>query len=292
MLLCFASFQVDRNIIALKSMEGKNKRIEKEIPASVWPKNSIDVRPFSFMSPSNLPLAPSSFHVRKKPYFMNNVGAGSSCSRTKTCFFQASDPLSMKGENNNETDENPSSQSDQNLTLETSAGDNSVETEVGNGVQVRLGRILDPNMDPRMLKRALSNRLSAQKSRIKKLQYVFDMERKVESLETLIAVLSPQVALYTDKKYFLQMEQKNLNQRMTACDNQKIIVDAEIEERRAEVDRLRQLYLTQQLQKMQEQTRMDVWEHGLTEEMVNPGLNQSGIGLQPMYDYSNQGKLN
>ncbi|XWS71879.1 hypothetical protein CRYUN_Cryun03dG0175700 [Craigia yunnanensis] len=240
-------------------MEGKNKSIQQEIPASAWPKNTSDASPFSFMSPSNLPLAPSPFHVRQKPYFMNHVGAGaSSSSGTK------------KGENNNKTDQNPS---EQYLTLETSASDNSVKSEVGNGIQVHRG--LDTSMDPRKLKRIASNRVSAQKSRIKKLQYVCDMERKAESLETLIAVLSSQVALQKDKKYLLQMEKTDMNQRMTACANRRIIVDAEIEQRKAEVNRFRQLQLIQQQQKMQAQTSWAGWEHGLTEQIMNPCLNQT-----------------
>ena len=60
---------------------------------------------------------------------------------------------------------------------------------------------------------------------------------------------------------------------------------AEIEERRAEVNRLRQLFLTQQQQKIQAQRSWAGWEHGLPEQMMNPFLNQT------MYANSNQGKL-
>ncbi|XVF05778.1 hypothetical protein REPUB_Repub05bG0201700 [Reevesia pubescens] len=275
-------------------MEGKNKKIEQQIPdpASAKPKTSIGASHFGHLSPSNLPLPPSSpYHVWQKPYFMKHVGAaGANSSGTKTSFFQGSNPLFMKGENNKNTDQKPSPPSGQNLALQTSADDNSVKSEVGDAVQVRRGRTLDTNMDPRKLKRVISNRLSAQKSRIKKLQYLTDMEKKVESLQTLIAVLSPQVAQQRNKKYLLQMEQNNLNQRLTACANRKMIVEAEIEERKAEVNRLRQLNLAQQQQKMQAaQTSWGVWGQGLTDQnqqMVNPGLNQFGVG-QTIYVDSN-----
>ncbi|XVE58995.1 hypothetical protein DITRI_Ditri05aG0008700 [Diplodiscus trichospermus] len=230
-------------------MEGKNKKIEQETPAaSAWPKSSNEASPFAQMSPSNLPpLAPSSFRAWQKPYCMSHVGAGGSSSGTQIS-------------------------SDQNLTLQTSPCDNIVNPEAGNAVQGRRGRDLDPNMDPKKLKRVMSNRLSAQKSRVKKLQHVYDMERKAEHLETVIALLSPQVAQEKEKKYLLQMEQNNLKQRINACANRKMIVDAEIEEKRAEISRLRQLYAFQQQQKMQAQaSNWSGWEH--EGQMVNPGLN-------------------
>ncbi|XP_022150939.1 basic leucine zipper 19-like isoform X2 [Momordica charantia] len=119
-------------------------------------------------------------------------------------------------------------------------------TDGGNSDQILHGRNADPNMDPRKLKRIMSNRVSAQKSRLKKVQYVADMERKLKALEAHIAVLSPQVELYRNQQHVLQMEQKRLNQKILSCSRNKLLRDAEIEENRAEVNRLRELHLKQQ----------------------------------------------
>ncbi|WRX34167.1 Basic-leucine zipper domain - like 10 [Theobroma cacao] len=207
--------------------------------------------------------------------------------KNKTSFFRTPDPLSMKGEKNKRIDQNPSPTSNQNQTLKISDGVNSDKTEVGNGAAVRWGRKLDLDMDPKKLRRVISNRLSAQKSRMKKLQYVSEMEKKVEVLESQIAVLAPQVALYRNQKHYLQMEQKGLKQRIAACAARKSLVDAEVEMNKAELNRLRQLQMAQQQQKLQAQASMGGWEHGFTLQMVNPGLSQSGTG-HTMYVHPNQ----
>ncbi|KAF5470404.1 hypothetical protein F2P56_010922 [Juglans regia] len=130
-------------------------------------------------------------------------------------------------------------------------------------------------MDPKKMKRIISNRVSAQKSRMKKLHYVTDMERKVKALEAQIAVLSPQVALYKNQQRLLQMEQRSLNQQMLHFSTNKIFRDAEIEENKAEVNRLRQLHLSQKQQQIQAaQTNFLNWETAGIEQMVYPNLNQ------------------
>lgn len=50
-----------------------------------------------------------------------------------------------------------------------------------------------------------------------------------------------------------------------------IYFTAEIEENKAEVNRLKQLYVSQHRQKMQELTMAPVWEHGHG-QLVNPNL--------------------
>ncbi|KAG7037008.1 Basic leucine zipper 34, partial [Cucurbita argyrosperma subsp. argyrosperma] len=122
----------------------------------------------------------------------------------------------------------------------------------GNSEKILFGRSVDPNMDPRKLKRIMSNRVSAQKSRLKKVQYVADMERKLKALEAHIAILSPQVELYKNQQQVLQMEQKTLNQKILCCSRNKLMRDAEIEENKAELNRLRELHMKQQQQQQQE----------------------------------------
>ncbi|KAH9319053.1 hypothetical protein KI387_020822 [Taxus chinensis] len=52
---------------------------------------------------------------------------------------------------------------------------------------------LNPNMDPKQVKQILANRQSAQRSRVRKLQYISEVERSVNALHTEVSTLSPQV---------------------------------------------------------------------------------------------------
>ncbi|KAE8655287.1 hypothetical protein F3Y22_tig00117032pilonHSYRG00033 [Hibiscus syriacus] len=111
---------------------------------------------------------------------------------------------------------------------------------MNNGVQGSESIQKEQIMEQRKLNRVISNRLSAQRSRMRKLQHIYDMEKTVESLQI--------------------NEQKQLQNRISACANRRVMVDGEIEERKAELNRLRELHLMQ---------------HGLpTKEMlINPSLN-------------------
>ncbi|KAL3580118.1 hypothetical protein D5086_017953 [Populus alba] len=138
--------------------------------------------------------------------------------------------------------------------------------------QAPQGRPVDPNLDPKRLRRVLSNRVSAQKSRLKRLQYLADIERKVKALEEEIADLSPRVALYRSHHQALKMEQKMLNMEISAQTSNKMLKHAEIEENKAEVSRLRQLHLTQQ------EVMLAGWENGFDQQMaVNPSMLQLSL---------------
>ncbi|XP_057954671.1 transcription factor RF2b isoform X2 [Malania oleifera] len=106
-----------------------------------------------------------------------------------------------------------------------SAGGVAVKVEAGTCSQVKWFRNIDPNMDPKRLKRVISNRISAHKSRMKKLQYVTEMEKKVKSLEKEIAELSPQVALHEHHHNLLKMENSFLQQTLSTRTNEKIVME-------------------------------------------------------------------
>ncbi|KAJ6385459.1 hypothetical protein OIU77_028609 [Salix suchowensis] len=125
------------------------------------------------------------------------------------------------------------------------------------GVQTRAARAIDPNMDPKRLKR---------------LQYLADIESKVKALEEEIAALSPQVALYKSHHQALKMEQRMLSMEMSARTSNKILKDAEIEDNKAEVSRLRQLHLTQQ------EVMWAGWANGFDQQMAgNPNMFQLSL---------------
>ncbi|KAK8494242.1 hypothetical protein V6N13_138558 [Hibiscus sabdariffa] len=282
-------------------MDRKNKNVVQQIPSAtpVWPKYPIaaatsvrasasaSANPFSFiMSPSKPPISPTSFnYVAQKPYFMKQPGvglcAGASSSGTQASFFPGFNPFCLRGEINKADHQKHFPQPAEKMILGPSPN-----TAVGSAVQSRGNRCSEQSMDPKKLKRVLSNRLSAQRSRIRKLQHISDMEKKMEYLQILVAVLSSQVQQQKERQTFLRNEQEHLQNQLSACANRKIKVDAEIEEKKAEVKRLRELQLTLQMRAQ----NMAVWEHnGLpTVEMpINPSLNNSGTG-QPLYFSSDQ----
>uniref|UniRef100_A0A7N2KQ91 BZIP domain-containing protein n=1 Tax=Quercus lobata TaxID=97700 RepID=A0A7N2KQ91_QUELO len=232
-----------------------------------WPKRpSIMIPPLS-----NCPEgAESSFQMCKKPYLMNHGNSGIGGSVTKT-YFQSSGakstpPMAKDDTTHDKQTQNPPPQSLGGVASGSSADENgSVQAEIVDGVQVRLGRNIDPNIDPKKLKRIISNRVSAQKSRMKKIQYVTDLERRLKALESQIALLSPQVEIYK---------------------NQQL----EIEENKEELQKMRQLLSQLQQQQMHAQARMFNWETGM-EQMEYPNFNQSSVG--PMVSVNlNQGKTN
>ncbi|KAE8700809.1 hypothetical protein F3Y22_tig00110556pilonHSYRG00789 [Hibiscus syriacus] len=237
-------------------MDGKNKNIAQEIPSatSTWPEYPIaatgvgaNANPFTSMSPSNLPISPTSFnYVGQKPYFMNQAGAvagptvGASNSETMPSFFSGLDHFLMSDEMN-KTDQNPFPLPAENLILGPY-----VKTVVGNGVQGSESCEKEQIMEQRRLNRVISNRLSAQRSRMRKLQHIYDMEKQVESLQTQVIVLSAQIQQQKEKQFLQINERQQLQNRISACANRRVMVDAEIEEKKAELNRLRELQLMQQ----------------------------------------------
>ncbi|KAJ6985021.1 hypothetical protein NC653_023115 [Populus alba x Populus x berolinensis] len=189
---------------------------------------ALELTSFSAMPQSIHPLARSSFQGLKKPYSMDS-------SVTKSP-FNPSDAMtisSSSADTNNKESQNLSFPFDnKNSTTKDlatdpaipSSGDKPVKTRAMiSGAQIRAARAIDPNMDPKKLKRVLSNRVSAQKSRLKRLQYLADIERKVKALEEEIADLSPRVALYRSHHQALKMEQKMLNMEISAQTSNKML---------------------------------------------------------------------
>ncbi|XP_016188168.1 basic leucine zipper 61-like [Arachis ipaensis] len=96
--------------------------------------------------------------------------------------------------------------------------------------------------DPKRVKRILANRQSAQRSRVRKLQYISELERSVTSLQAEVSVLSPRVAFLDHQRLLLNVDNSALKQRIAALAQDKIFKDAHQEALKREIERLRQVY--------------------------------------------------
>ncbi|XWS30026.1 hypothetical protein CRYUN_Cryun24cG0082600 [Craigia yunnanensis] len=109
----------------------------------------------------------------------------------------------------------------------------------------------DRIIDSKRVKRILANRQSAQRSRVRKLQYISELERSVSSLQAEVSVLSPRVAFLEHQRLLLNFDNSALKQRIAALAQDKIFKDAHQEALKREIERLRQVYHQQNQKKME-----------------------------------------
>ncbi|KAL0545811.1 hypothetical protein IC582_015704 [Cucumis melo] len=109
---------------------------------------------------------------------------------------------------------------------------------------------VDNSIDPKRVKRILANRQSAQRSRVRKLQYISELERNVTTLQTEVSALSPRVAFLDHQRLILNVDNSALKQRIAALAQDKIFKDAHQEALKKEIERLRQVYHQQSMKKM------------------------------------------
>uniref|UniRef100_A0A453EEW1 BZIP domain-containing protein n=1 Tax=Aegilops tauschii subsp. strangulata TaxID=200361 RepID=A0A453EEW1_AEGTS len=102
-------------------------------------------------------------------------------------------------------------------------------------------------VDPKRVKRIIANRQSAQRSRVRKLHYISELERSVTSLQTEVSALSPRVAFLDHQRSLLTLGNSHLKQRIAALAQDKIFKDAHQDALKKEIERLRQVYQQQSL---------------------------------------------
>ncbi|KAL6570641.1 hypothetical protein OROGR_000191 [Orobanche gracilis] len=133
----------------------------------------------------------------------------------------------------------------------------------------------DNIVDPKRIKRILANRQSAQRSRVRKLQYISELERSVTTLQTEVSALSPRVAFLDHQRLLLNVDNSALKQRIAALAQDKIFKDEDIknyvgmfvyfwktlttahqEALKKEIERLRKIYHDQNIKNMGEQINL------------------------------------
>ncbi|XP_074284858.1 basic leucine zipper 34-like isoform X2 [Silene latifolia] len=107
-------------------------------------------------------------------------------------------------------------------------------------------------VDPKRFKRILANRQSAQRSRVRKLQYISELERSVTALQNEVSVLSPRVAFLDHQRMILSVDNSALKSKIAALAQDKIFKDAHQEALKREIERLRQVYYQQSLKQSEE----------------------------------------
>ncbi|CAH8312691.1 unnamed protein product [Eruca vesicaria subsp. sativa] len=114
-----------------------------------------------------------------------------------------------------------------------------VNYEVEPGFTIRLRQNIDPAMDPKKLRRIVSNRVSAQKSRLKKLQYLDGLVQKARDLHWQVSMLRSQVEMVSMQKRCLEREQMELKECISGWLQRYISTQGEIEANTAEIERLK-----------------------------------------------------
>ncbi|EEF46023.1 hypothetical protein RCOM_1401660 [Ricinus communis] len=151
----------------------------------------------------------------------------------------------------------------------------SVENAQMTGHKDSQGRPLDSNMAQKKLRRLMASREYSQKYRMKQLHYILQLETEVKALQAEVSIISPRIKYVDRQNSLLRVENGSIKHRLSTFSSDLMIKEAEIEENKAEVNRLRQLHLAQQQQNMQGQQMLPTWnEHGF-EQIINESFVQS-----------------
>ncbi|KAH7836807.1 hypothetical protein Vadar_005941 [Vaccinium darrowii] len=235
-------------------MEDKSKKCVPGLPPCVpgpppfLNRPPVSRKPFTITPPPTTPPVASGsrdlgWH-QMQPYFTNHGEASSS--ETKS-------PLEMfKGKAQLPSPPPPPPMVRNPIESVTPSFDNrggriTVKTKLGIDYEMKLGRIVDPKVDDKKIRRIISNRISAQKSRTRKAQYLHDMERKKKDLEVEVAMLAPRIPSEQEKQKQLQLENHFLKQRISACEDMAKLSMAMIEDNRAVIRSLKEvMYAAQQ----------------------------------------------
>ncbi|PWA69675.1 Basic-leucine zipper domain-containing protein [Artemisia annua] len=179
---------------------------------------------------------------------------------------------------------NPSTPSDQNSDNDEGKNEPG-EVEDGSGCQPEIDSAKpcfnfssdgSTIVDPKRVKRILANRQSAQRSRVRKLQYISELERSVTTLQTEVSALSPRVAFLDHQRLVLNVDNSALKQRIAALAQDKIFKDAHQEALKKEIERLRKVYQEQNMQKAENNNDDNNNDNDATATGENNGSSMNG----------------
>nr|PNR51561.1 hypothetical protein PHYPA_010748 [Physcomitrium patens] len=101
-------------------------------------------------------------------------------------------------------------------------------------------------VDPKTAQRILANRQSDQRSRVRKLHYISELESNVGKIEAEVASLSPKIRYHEHERVLLNVENVILKQKLAALTKAQRLKEALNESLKSEVQRLRQMFNQEQ----------------------------------------------
>ncbi|XP_025886059.2 transcription factor VIP1-like [Solanum lycopersicum] len=105
--------------------------------------------------------------------------------------------------------------------------------------EIKHGQV-DPNMNMKKLRRTISNRLSAQRSRMRKTEYIDLLKKEAKDLEERIAFLGRKIENDKDNNKKLQLENQMLQLQLDSITNKSNLLAVQNEELKAELKRLKE----------------------------------------------------
>ncbi|XP_055835229.1 basic leucine zipper 61-like [Solanum dulcamara] len=105
---------------------------------------------------------------------------------------------------------------------------------------------IDPNVDLRKLRRRMSNRFSAQRSRMKRVEYKTELEKEVKYLQDMIALMRPKLENAKDNKKKLQLENELLKEKLDSITVKSNFLTVQTEQLKVELKRFKELAMNQE----------------------------------------------
>ncbi|KAJ4704375.1 Basic-leucine zipper transcription factor family protein [Melia azedarach] len=84
-------------------------------------------------------------------------------------------------------------------------------------------------LDPKRVKRLLANRASAQRSRLRRLEYIDKLKKEIDIEEARLSALSPQISHYETQYKLLKMKNYEMKEKVEALENAKAAKEAEFQ---------------------------------------------------------------
>ncbi|XP_026658808.2 basic leucine zipper 34-like [Phoenix dactylifera] len=119
------------------------------------------------------------------------------------------------------------------VTVDFPGASNNSESNVSGDILVAPG-----DHDPEKA----SKKRSGQRSRVRKLQYIAELERTVDALQTLGAELAGRVASMFQQHFALSIENKKMSWQITSLQQEKIMKDGQYQTLKSEAERLKMIY--------------------------------------------------
>ncbi|GAB4847842.1 hypothetical protein Ancab_026902 [Ancistrocladus abbreviatus] len=117
----------------------------------------------------------------------------------------------------------------------------------------------------------------AQRSRVRKLQYIAELERNVQAIQAEGSEVSAELEFLNQQNLILSMENKALKQRLESLAQEQLIKYLEHEVLEREISRLRALYQQQQQQRQSSSSHRRVNSSELDSQFANLSLKHKDV---------------